>query len=464
MSKIYVADIIMGGGKTSGAITYMLQNPDKKYIYIAPFLNEAERIANACGPLNFALPKQISEYNRSKILHIEQLVKEDRNIACSHVAFSALTRQTIELINEKRYTLICDETVDAVKVDSVYVKDMLLLEKAGMLRREDDAYKFTGDDDYIDGNSLYTDLCRLSRNNNVYFEDETLPSGKKEQYFYLLLPPEIFECFETVIILTYMFESSNLKSLLDLYGCDYEYIGIERVDFGNTYILSKTGLYVPEYIYDLKNKINIYEYDTNPIIGRGRPPKNLNKYRVKKGRLWEEKDFKPTMTFFRHPEKYSDLYNELKNNQLSFFEKVIKQFGGTKNDCMWGTYKIAASKLEGRGLRKKFVPFNSKATNEYRTKKYVSYICDLHLSPQLTRFFKKHNIGYDEKAWALSTMLQFIWRSQCRDGKEIQIYIPSFRMRNMLTSYLDDLSKGIVHASADKIAPSADGPELSPRS
>ena len=35
-------------------------------------------------------------------------------------------------------------------------------------------------------------------------------------------------------------------------------------------------------------------------------------------------------------------------------------------------------------------------------------------------------------------MLQFIWRSAIRDGKEIWIYIPSIRMRTLLKKWIKE--------------------------
>lgn len=43
----------------------------------------------------------------------------------------------------------------------------------------------------------------------------------------------------------------------------------------------------------------------------------------------------------------------------------------------------------------------------------------------------------DEDAYALSEMLQWIWRSSIRDGKPINIYIPSKRMRTLLMNWLE---------------------------
>ena len=45
----------------------------------------------------------------------------------------------------------------------------------------------------------------------------------------------------------------------------------------------------------------------------------------------------------------------------------------------------------------------------------------------------------DEDLFALSEMLQFIWRSAIREGKDIHLYIPSSRMRGLLETWLDKM-------------------------
>ena len=47
-------------------------------------------------------------------------------------------------------------------------------------------------------------------------------------------------------------------------------------------------------------------------------------------------------------------------------------------------------------------------------------------------------------------MLQFIWRSAIRDGKEIWVYIPSIRMRNLLKQWIKQNSPQITTKTENK--------------
>lgn len=54
----------------------------------------------------------------------------------------------------------------------------------------------------------------------------------------------------------------------------------------------------------------------------------------------------------------------------------------------------------------------------------------------ILKFFRSKDVKVDENTFALSELIQWIFRSQLRDGKKINIYIPSKRMRNLLENWL----------------------------
>ena len=61
------------------------------------------------------------------------------------------------------------------------------------------------------------------------------------------------------------------------------------------------------------------------------------------------------------------------------------------------------------------------------------------MNPIIKNYFIQNGIEVDEDCYALSEMLQFIWRSGIREGKKITIYIPSIRMRNLLKDWIDNI-------------------------
>ena len=59
-------------------------------------------------------------------------------------------------------------------------------------------------------------------------------------------------------------------------------------------------------------------------------------------------------------------------------------------------------------------------------------------------FFARKDITIDVDKFALSEMLQWIWRSAIRDGRAINVYIPSHRMRELFLGWIDEVSKGVT--------------------
>ena len=65
---IQVCDAIMGTGKSSAAITYMNEHQNEKFIYITPYLEEADRIKKGCKAMHFVEPSdKLKQYGFKNI-------------------------------------------------------------------------------------------------------------------------------------------------------------------------------------------------------------------------------------------------------------------------------------------------------------------------------------------------------------------------------------------------------------
>ena len=107
---------------------------------------------------------------------------------------------------------------------------------------------------------------------------------------------------------------------------------------------------------------------------------------------------------------------------------------------MWSTYKEAKHQLQGKGYTNGFIPFNKKATNEFKDRNAAAYCVNLFMNVGQKLFYQSNGVDVNEDDYALSIMVQWIWRSAIRDGEEIWLYIPSKRMRNLLTNWIEEVS------------------------
>ena len=79
-----------------------------------------------------------------------------------------------------------------------------------------------------------------------------------------------------------------------------------------------------------------------------------------------------------------------------------------------------------------------RATNKFAHKVNLVYSVNVFLNPFVIKYFNRNKIKLNENNYALSQLLQWIWRSRIRNGEEINIYIPSRRMRELFFRYLDN--------------------------
>ena len=404
---IKVCDAIMGSGKSQSAITYMNEHPERKFVYITPYLEEAARIRNGCPSLEFVEPSdKLAQFSFSKLEHTRHLLSVGDNITTTHAAFRSYTPDMVESISKHEYILIVDEAVDVFQEAKYDEGDVELLREGGYVELKNGVNVCTGKE--YTGSRL-RDMFEMLRCSNLINVDD---DGRGVNFYYWAIPKDILESFSEVIVLTYLFESQEFKYFLDIFGFDYKYIGIRHEN--SDYRFVDEPEYVPAYVCDLRNKVRVFNNAKLNDVGRNQHALSVNWLRT-----------------------HAAERTALKNHLYNFIHNYNRC---TSNDVMWSTFSGSVNALKGKGFSKQNVVFNMKASNEYRHKTVLGYCVNIFVSPQKIRFFEKFGIDYDVDGYALSTMIQWIWRSAIRDGKEIDIYIPSRRMRELLVKWIDDVS------------------------
>lgn len=406
---VKVCDAIMGTGKSSAAITYMNEHKDEKFIFITPYLDEANRIKQGCPSLHFTEPSnKLKQYNFRKCEHTAALIRKGRNITTTHQAFKRYTPDTLEDIRRQGYTLIIDENVDVLEVFDFPPDDMQLAIDAGYIADNMGTYSIAKKD--YNGKALHELFSMLKFRELIRITDED-----NHTLFYWTLPPELLTSFRDVFILTYLFNGQSLHHFMNIYNIPYEYIGIEKIKNG-CYRFGKYPGYTPEYVTHLKDMIHIIENSKINEVG--------DDYYALSRNWFQRQD--------------SDV-EQLKRNTSNCFNNIWRDIPADRR--LWGTYNGECNKIKGKGYTKSFLTFNAKATNEYRDRECLAYIANLFMNVNEKKFYQMHGIQVDENAYALSIMVQWIWRSAIRDGREVYLYIPSRRMRTLLANWIEKISK-----------------------
>lgn len=107
-------------------------------------------------------------------------------------------------------------------------------------------------------------------------------------------------------------------------------------------------------------------------------------------------------------------------------------------EVMWTTFQEFKDKVTPSGLKDHFVSVNARATNDYQHKSTCIYLANRYTNPVIKNFFSKHEIEVDVDLFALSELLQWLFRSRIRTDQPIHVYIPSIRMRTLLEQYLNN--------------------------
>lgn len=398
--KIKVIDSLMGTGKTMFAINKIKSEPENKFVYITPYLDEIKRVKEATHEYNRMYEPLYKNSTKQENLH--KLLKEGKSICSTHALFQKSNDITREALKANSYTLILDEVMDVVEELKDFTKDdldTLLSEKLAYI--EDDYLLWSKDK--LDYDGRYNDIKNMAINKNLICINDKL--------LYWNFPVDIFDYFEEVYILTYMFDCQIQRYYYDFHNIKYEKYQVE-----NGQLLE----YKPEREYDkiieISKLINIYEGKINSI--------GDEKYSLSLS--WFERDD-------------GTLQGILKNNLINWFNNINR--GISAKYRLWTTFKDYKSKIQGKGYTKKFISLNTRATNDYKNTYVLAYCANRFIKPTMVQFFSKRGISLDQEQYALSEMLQWIWRSRIRDGKDITIYIPSKRMRDLLISYLQPISE-----------------------
>ena len=386
----------MGRGKSSAAIRYMNEQKGRqRFLYITLYLDEVDRICKQC---DFDQP---DSDHLTKSTELKNYLRNGYNVAATHSLFYLMDDEALGLIKEKNYSLIVDESISVIRQlhvscqDTRILMDNLVNEKeGGQLEWRDPEYTgcFYGYKEMADVGSLY----------------------KLDTALFNILNPKLLRAFQEVYMLTYMFDGQYQKAYLDFFGFEYRVVGIEE-DKKGFFFSDKPDNPPPTNYHEL---IHIIEGDKFNSVGEGR-------YALAKA--WYER------RGYNDPE-----IRKLRTCLRNFFRNNPE---GTNDTRLWTCFKSDKEKLidikTGR-FRYNFLQTTARATNRYKKCTDIAYMVNRFADPNIVKLFANQGIKIDPDKFALSEMLQWIWRSAIRDGNPINLYVPSNRMRRLLINWMKE--------------------------
>lgn len=422
MTEFVIYDALCGSGKTTRVKEYLLNNANEKFIYISPFLKESYKVAgilfdeegdevvpkisdltgsieydqdNLVSGLKFKYPDR-KKGRGSKETSLSYLMSKGYNITSTHQLFTHMSVNS--LVNANEYTLIIDEALSVYEESNVIGKSevkklidigILFLDEDGITLRFD-RDKFGVDSDY-DGDKVegtaYESLATMCDLSQLLLID-----GKTIVWE---MSADMLRKFKKVIICTYLFEGQLFASYLKKHGIEYNV-----VRFGKK----------PE---DVKHLFNVLDDIHLNSIGAD--------------------DTALSKSFF---EKQSTK-NTARETCRKHLNTVMRKWKAKTNNRLYTCFKADKTIIGDGRYNKNWLPFNCRATNDYRTVENVAYLVNVFPSPLLVKAAYGKETEFDDDVHALGELLQFLYRGCLRESLPMNIYLPSSRMRKLLFKWLE---------------------------
>lgn len=425
-AHIVVHDNVMGSGKTTAMFNMMeailKQNLSVRFIYVSPLLTEVggyrlqkdgkpvgdyqtgriqERLPEYC----FMVPLSTGE---GKTRAMMDLIATGENIACTHSCFQGMTKDDIALIESSGYTLIIDESIDAYDTLAISKSDLKMALISGTLL-VDETNALTWDTinnpiDEIDS-GWQREVANICENHSAWLIDGQVVLSE--------FPMSLLKAFESVEVMTYMFEATTMAA-----WCKANDVTIVKSD-----VLLRFGMRTEDTIKSMiKDKIRLYQ------------PKTRKNFALSYN--WWANAKQPTL-------------DTITNHAFNFAKSVNKLDGITANDMIvtcpknkWFTdteNNTGRGKARGRNYSKAtWVSNTCRATNEYSAKRAVLYMSNKSPSPMLTKHLSSVDVNMNRTDYALSELLQFVWRGCIRNGETMHLYIMNQELEKAFSNWLDN--------------------------
>lgn len=429
MKKIKILDSCCGTGKTSWMIQKMRQEAKKKWIYICPYLKEVDRIIRDCPECKFKQPKVYQENNMKfkKSEHLYDLVQSGVNIASTHEMFRHLNSDTVALMHEKGYNLVLDEVIEIVEplkfntaqVQALFDTELLALapiDKVKDSKKELVKKVIPGTEDRLDDFAIQFSKKERYTIETIreYANNDRLVWVNNSMLLWLF-PSDTFKGFDSVYILTYLFEGSLQQEFYTLNDMDYDSCsvtgsydkGFSLADFNPQHEIANR--------LNLKNQIKIYDGQDLNMIGNAYTSLSKNWWIDPKERVKREKN--------------------MGSNIRNYFRSRIKT---AVNTTLWTCFDDNKGRIKPTSYIEGWISCNQKATNLYKDKRDLAFPLNRFLHPMVNNFFKAVGIELRENLFAISELIQWLFRSRLRMNQSINLYLPSRRMRDILNAWFID--------------------------
>lgn len=440
-SNITVVDAVMGTGKSTWAIKHINSNPDTRFIVVLPTLAEVERYRSQLTREVFVPNDMDTEYDLDddgdRIDWTLQdkfrcAARDCKTILTTHRMLEVLDDISVMILHGRNYQLILDEVTNTISPIPMSKTDYQVLADAGFVTEEEER---PGVMKVLNTDKIYCDY-RVEKNvQKLLFGNFMLMvrlgnvRRVKEQFFIWVASADKLEVPNKVFILTYMFQGSPMDAWMYHHGLTYDLVSVEKGELVD---------YKPTGGKAFKDLIRVCD---NPKWN------DIGKHKTALSSSWMDKNLEgkvklkeSTRCFFRSLDATCDDVGWATFRKSSK-ELAPKGYSVRKSGLKFNPKEIAKLRLDIRSQQYCCIPLNCKGTNSYIHVRAMAILANYFSFPAQRHFYETMKAPLDEDQYALSEMVQVIWRSRIRDSREgadrtIDVYIPSRRMRELFIKWL----------------------------
>ncbi len=402
--KVTIRDYPCGSGKTTSMIEGF--RSDRKYLVIVPLLTEVDRVVEWSKSTPFQQPHANDNNASTKTKSLESMVLQGQNITATHSLFKRL----VPLARQgflSNYDIIIDEVPEVVRpvsskskvsIEEFYLNTgyMTVDTKTGLVTPTGKWWSMRDDVD----DTLSTTILTYANTGCLYLLEGHL--------FIWAMPKELLTAGRTTTILTYKSEGSVLSSYLKKLDVPVEVANdnqreeafrkkaAELVTIKDIPALSRLSLSYSGQLAGMSNS----KYCRTVVNAL----KNLRGRQLK------------------------DVPAE---NILLTCAKDGWYKGGDKTAA--GPFASGSKLFQGANWVAKI----TRGTNDYAHCSHLIYLYDQYMNPYVARWLEDNSRAFDD-AYALTELIQWVWRSRVRKGQPITLYLPSLRMRQLMEEWLSN--------------------------
>ena len=407
---LVIIDYPCGLGKTSALISVLDQRPNLKVLVVVQTLAEVKRMVSSAPVGRLHAPEDPGLKYRTKGEQLAPLVRAGKSIVITHKLYERVGTLAYQGAFAQ-YKIIIDEVPNAVSpskfnldlksftefyIDAGYCS----LRKDGLVVMTD---KGLEEEERLKL-ALNEKLISSISSGRLYYD------GKKN--FIQTLPTSLFTNTAGLIVLTFLSEGSLFLKFLEKLQIDYT--------------VSKSRQCHQRFQLQARDNLKIHRMSS------------LDKVSFSYSKQTSYTPKSAEVTKVRNALKNLRQRNlavvDLENLMITCAKKNwLKPLGSDYDKAKPSLFSINSRMFKGAN----WLPNTTRGTNDYIHCTHAIYLYEQNVNPISLRWLNTDNAEF-RAAYALTEMVQWLWRSQIRNGKAVDVYIPSKRMREILQRWLLD--------------------------